>query len=251
MKSKAVEVLHEGLGMIGEGDRQGDVAIAPLVYIVDDDSDYREEMVFGLSRLGLNVRGFHDAAALYRAYAAMPSDIVILDIGLDGEDGLSIASHLRNSQSVGIIMATARGSIDDKVSGLNTGADAYLVKPIDVRELAATVVALQDRLSRNRASAPSPVPQWALVEGGWVLTDGLGHRLRLTTSEQRFLERLFLERGQTVERRALVEALGADVYDFNYAHLDTIASRLRRRAQKSDMLLPLHAIRGQGFAFTE
>ena len=237
--------------MIEEGARQGDVAMAPLVYIVDDDGDFREEMIFGLSRLGLNVRGFHDAAALYRAYAAMPSDIVILDIGLEGEDGLSIASHLRSSQSVGIIMATARSSVDDRVGGLKMGADAYLVKPIDVRELAATVVALNDRLNRNRASAPPPVPQWALVEGGWVLTDGLGHRLRLTTSEQRFLERLFLDRGKTVERRALVEALGADVYDFNYAHLDTIASRLRRRAQKSDMLLPLHAIRGQGFAFTE
>ncbi|WP_029076842.1 response regulator transcription factor [Kaistia adipata] len=237
--------------MTGEVGRESDAAIGPLVYIVDDDEDFREEMVFGLSRLGVNVRGFHDAAALYRAYAATPSDIVILDIGLEGEDGLSIASHLRSSQSVGIIMATARGSIDDRVGGLSTGADAYLVKPIDVRELAATVVALNDRLDRSRASAPPPVPQWALVEGGWVLTDGLGHRLRLTTSEQRFLDRLFLERGQTVERRALVEALGADVYDFNYAHLDTIASRLRRRAQKCDMLLPLHAIRGQGFAFTE
>lgn len=237
--------------MNGEGGREGEVAIGPLVYIVDDDGDFREEMVFGLSRLGLNVRGFHDAAALYRAYAALPSDIVILDIGLEGEDGLSIATHLRSSQSVGIIMATARGSIDDRVDGLNTGADAYLVKPIDVRELAATVVALNDRINRSKASAPPSVPQWALVEAGWVLTDGLGHRLRLTTSEQRFLERLFLERGKTVERRALVEALGADVYDFNYAHLDTIASRLRRRAQKCDMLLPLHAIRGQGFAFAE
>jgi two-component system response regulator PhoP len=237
--------------MGGEGDRQGDVVVAPLVYIVDDDGDFREEMVFGLSRLGLNVRGFHDAVTLYRAYAARPSDIVILDIGLDGEDGLSIAAHLRASQSVGIIMATARGSIDDRIDGLRTGADAYLVKPIDVRELAATVKALNERFTRHRSSSPTPTPRWALVEGGWVLTDGMGHRLRLTTSERRLLDCLFSERGKTVDRRALVEAMGADVYDFNYAHLDTIVSRLRRRAQKSDMLLPLHAIRGLGFAFTD
>jgi len=89
------------------------------------------------------------------------------------------------------------------------------------------------------------------VEGGWVLSDGMGHRLRLTTSEQRFLGRLFSERGKTVERRALVEALGEDVHEFNYARLDTIASRLRRRAEKSNMPLPLHAIRGLGFAFTD
>ena len=226
-------------------------AIPPLVYLVDDDEDFREEMIFGLSRLGLNARGFHDAAELYRAYAAVPSDIVILDIGLEGEDGLSIATHLRSSQSVGIIMATARGSVDDRVGGLKSGADAYLVKPIDVRELAATAIALDERLKRSRADAPSATRRWALVEAGWVLTDGLGGRLRLTSSEQRFLGRLFLERGKTVERQALVEALGGDVYDFNYAHLDTIVSRLRRRAEKSRMVLPLHTIRGLGFAFTE
>ncbi|MCG7506022.1 response regulator transcription factor [Mesorhizobium retamae] len=251
MKSIVMTMRHGVSSMSGEGFKQDGVAIAPLVYIVDDDGDFREEMVFGLSRLGLDVHGFHDAAALYRAYAVRPADIVILDIGLEGEDGLSIATHLRASQSVGIIMATARGSIDDRVGGFKTGADAYLVKPIDVRELAATVVALNNRLSRHRTPSPPAAPQWALAEGGWVLADGMGHRLRLTTSERRFLECLFNERGKTVGRRALVEAIGGDVYDFNYAHLDTIVSRLRRRAQKADMILPLHAIRGLGFAFTD
>lgn len=238
--------------MLGEELKKTGVAVAPLVYLVDDDGDFREEMVFGLSRLGLDVHGFHSAAALYRAYAARPSDIVILDIGLEGEDGLSVAEHLRTSRSVGIIMATARSSIDDRVKGLETGADAYMVKPVDVRELAATVVAINQRLTRQRTAEPAPVAaKWTLDEGGWILSDGMGHRLRLTTSEQRFLGRLFSDRGQVVERRAIVEAMGADVYDFNYAHLDTIASRLRRRAEKSHMVIPLHAIRGLGFAFTD
>lgn len=237
--------------MASKEPRLNDVTPGPLVYLVDDDEDFRDEMVFGLSRLGLNTHGFHDASEFYRAYAGRPCDIVILDIALEGEDGLSIATHLRASQSVGIVMATGRGDIEDKVHGLEQGADAYLVKPIDVRELAATVIAVHARLNRNTLASSPPTPNWALVEAGWVLTDGLGHRLRLTVSEQRFLERLFQERGKTVERRALVEALGADVYDFNYAHLDTIASRLRRRAEKCDMRLPLHAVRGQGFAFAE
>ena len=237
--------------MIAEGLKQNEFAIAPLVYLVDDDVDFREELVSGLSRLGLTVHGFDSAPSLYRAYAARPSDIVILDIGLDGEDGLSIAAHLRASQSVGIIMATARGSIDDKANGLRNGADAYLVKPIDIRELAATVVALGERLQSTRPPSTRPASRWALLEGGWVLVDGKGNRLRLTSAEQRLLERLFAERGETVERRALVEALGGDVYDYNYTHLDTIVSRMRRRAKKSNMTLPLHAIRGIGFAFTE
>lgn len=241
--------------MVEEGAKQGGATITPLVYLVDDDEDFREEMVLGLSGLGLEAHGFRDAAALYRDCAARPPDIVILDIGLDGEDGLSIAAHLRASQSLGIVMATARSSIDDRVDGLMKGADAYLVKPIDVRELAATVVALNERIKRLRIPIPVQPPptasQWALMEGGWVLTDGLGHRLRLTTSEQRFLGRLFSERGKTVGRRELVEAMGADVYDFNYGHLDTIASRLRRRAEKSNMSLPLHTIRGSGFTFSD
>jgi len=224
---------------------------APLVYLVDDDEDFREEMIFGLSRLGLNAHGFRDAAALYRAFAVRPADIVIVDIGLEGEDGLSIVNHLRAQPSLGIVMATGRGTVDDRVNGLAQGADAYLVKPIDVRELAATVTAVNERLKRHEGRRSPTTRQWTLEEGGWVLSDGLGHRLRLTTSERGILERLFLESGRTVERRALVEALGADVHDFNYARLDTIVSRLRRRAEKSGMTLPLLAIRGRGFSFSQ
>ncbi|MFK4808574.1 response regulator transcription factor [Devosia sp. ZW T5_3] len=237
--------------MIEDEPERDNIAITPLVYLVDDDKDFLEEMLFGLTKLGLNVRGFDSAASLYRAYAAMPSDIVILDIGLDGEDGLSIAAHLRASQSVGIIMATGRSSIDDRVDGLRTGADAYLVKPIDIRELSAAVVALNNRLNRLSNPSPPSTPRWALADGGWVLTDGLGRRLLLTTAEQLVLRCLFSERGKTVERHTLVEALGEDIYDFNYAHLDTIVSRLRRRANKSDMALPLYAIRGKGFTFAD
>ncbi|SFZ86232.1 DNA-binding response regulator, OmpR family, contains REC and winged-helix (wHTH) domain [Devosia enhydra] len=226
-------------------------ASSAIVYLVDDDGDYREEMVEGLTRMGLDVQGFDSASTLYRSYAARPADVVILDIGLTDEDGLSIAAHLRASQPVGIIMATARGTVEDRVIGLQTGADAYLVKPIAVRELAATVTALYQRLERSQPASHRDRQEWRLEQGGWLLSDGRGNSLKLTTSERNFLGRLFSERGQIVGRRALVEALGEDVYDFNYAHLDTIASRLRRRAEKSNMVVPLHAVRGQGFTFTD
>ena len=237
--------------MFEKESEQSGRAFIPLVYLVDDDEDFREEMVAGLSRLGLNIHGFHNAEALYRAYAAKPSQIVIIDIGLSGEDGLSIAAHLRSSQSVGIIMATGRGAIEDRVASFQKGADFCLVKPIDVRELAATVVALNDRVNRYINLPSLHTPQWALVEGGWTLADGLGHRLRLTVSERHLLARLFRERGNTVERSALVEAMGANIYDFDYGNLDTIVSRLRQRAKKANMHLPLHAIRGRGFFFPD
>jgi len=224
---------------------------SPLIYLVEDDDDLREELLVGLTEQGFVVHGFDGAGPFYKAYAAKPADIVILDVGLEGEDGLSIATHLRTSQSVGIIMATGRGSVDDRIDGLSTGADAYLVKPVDIRELAATIQALSSRLNARGVIASTAVPAWSLLEGGWILSDGLGNRLRLTTAEQRLLSGLLRERGQIVARRALVEALEEDVFEYDYAHLDTIISRLRRRARKAKMELPLHAIRGMGFSFSD
>lgn len=256
--------------------RQDETTFNPLVYLVDDDGDFRYMIIRGLIRLGLDVQGFQDAPALYRAYAVRRANIVILDVGLSGEDGLAIAAHLRSSGPVGIIMATGRSSIEDRVEGLHRGADAYLVKPVDIRELAATVLALSQRLSRTLppsaafvdVPAPhksdwrpepdmpppgfaTPTSKWALEQGGWILSDGRGHHLRLTVSEQRILEHLLRERGQTVERRALIETLGENAGTFDDARLSTIVSRLRRRAQKVGMFVPIHGIRGLGFAFTE
>lgn len=230
--------------------RQKHLFISTLVYLVDEDADYRQEMILGLSQYGINVRGFGNAASLYRAYAAKPCNIIILDTLLDDEDGLSIVSYLRGSQPVGIIIATARGSVDDRINGLRTGADAYLVKPIDVRELAATAIALHNRIERTGGYPQGP-SGWALLEGGWTLVDTSGRRLRLTTAERSILGRLFTERGKTVSRDALIEALDEDIYEFNYAHLDTIVSRLRQRAKRANMLLPLHAVRGKGFTFAD
>lgn len=232
-------MMHEALEQ-----RRG--VSSPVIYLVDDDAEFRDEILLGLSNVGLKAEGFPDALSLYRAFAVTPADVVLIDIMLEGEDGLSIARHLRNLRSVGIIMVTARGSLADRVSGLETGADAYLVKPIEVRELAATITSVSERLAW-RATQSSGRPQWALVEGGWVLTDGLGHRLRLTASERGFLQCLLSHQGNTVERDSIVEALGGDFITPGY--LNTIVSRLRKRASKSGMALPLHAVRGKGFSF--
>jgi len=231
--------------------RHGETASVPLVYVVEDDEDLLEEMVAGLSQLGVRARGFESASDLYRTYAVKPSDIVVLDIGLEGEDGLSIAAHLRASGPVGIIMATGRGSVAERVDGLQNGADAYLVKPVDMRELAATVFALDKRLTAHRPASPPRAAGWALIEGGWILTDGMDHRLHLTRSEQCILRCLLSKRGETFDRTALVEAMDEDIHEFNYARINTIISRLRRKAERAGMLLPLHTVRGSGFTFTD
>lgn len=128
------------------------------VFLVEDTDDLREEIVFGLNALGLEVSGFADANALYRAMAVKPCNIVVIDVGLPGEDGFSIAAHLRDNHALGIVFLTARAALDDRLHGLGLGADNYLVKPIDVRELAATLFALGRRLPVGMAKPQAAPP---------------------------------------------------------------------------------------------
>jgi DNA-binding response OmpR family regulator len=237
------------------------------VYVVEDDDDLRDEMVFSLGELGFDAEGFAAAPAFYKAFALAPCDMAVVDIGLPGESGLSIVAHLRSIRGVGLVLVTARGQLNDRLSGLRQGADAYLVKPVHLEELAETLNALWRRLHRDGApktpsQASEPVAalvsaakvldnrdlhDWRLLEGDWVLCDPEGRRMKLTTTERVFVACLFKSRGSAVSRDDLIRALGGDVFDFDGHRIDAIASRVRRKAEKQGMQLPLHSVRGTGY----
>ena len=105
-------------------------------------------MISGLSSLGHNVRGAVDGAALDEEMLAAPADIIVLDVGLgDGrEDGFAIAARLRRSAQCAIIIVTARGELDARIRGLESGADAYMTKPFDFGELSAVMSSVMRRL---------------------------------------------------------------------------------------------------------
>jgi len=231
------------------------------VYLVEDDEDLREEMVLLLSRAGLEVQGVPDAPAFYKAHALAPCEVAVLDIALNGEDGLSIASNLRATGPIGIVMASARGAVHDRVEALQEGADAYMVKPIHIDELIATVRTLGRRVRAMMpkaavaplvpappASSPSS-PRWRLAEGDWVLCDPAGRTLKLTTTERAFLACLLREDGKVVSREALFIGMAVAPHDNDPKRLDVIVSRLRRKAMQAGLRLPLHAVRGAGFQF--
>lgn len=224
------------------------------VYVVEDDGDFREEMLFVLSELGFEMHGFCAAPAFYKAFALAPCDIAVVDIGLPGESGLSIVSHLRGAAHVGMVLVTARGKLQDRLVGLREGADAYMVKPVHMEELAETLHAIGRRLRAARlANAPVPAEKpragaWRLLEGEWILSDPEGRRMKLTTSERAFVGCLFRRQGTAVSRDELIRALGGDVFDFDGHRIDAIASRIRRKAEKLGMSLPLHSVRGTGYA---
>src|SRR5688500_16650364 len=116
------------------------------IAVVEDDEEFRELMVSDLSSRGFAVVGMDSAEALYRYLSIRRCHIVVLDVGLPGEDGYSVARHLRQMSSVGIIMLTGRGDAGDMARGFDTGADLYLIKPVDLDVLASAVTSLQRRL---------------------------------------------------------------------------------------------------------
>ena len=226
------------------------------VHVIEDDDDIREEAVFALGELGFAATGFADAPAFYRSFAVAPCDIAVVDIGLPGESGLSIVAHLRTVPSVGVVLVTARSALEDRVLGLREGADAYLVKPVNMLELAETLRAVGRRLQRPPIdnAAPPERPQqtsstWTLLDGGWVLGDPQGRRMTLTSTERLFLGCLIERRSRTVSRDELIVALGGDVFDFDQHRIDAMASRLRRKAEKLGMRLPVRSVRGTGYVF--
>ncbi len=124
------------------------------VCLVEDEDDLRRNLKVLLEMRGFQVQACASASEFYREFAVRPSTTVVLDIGLEGEDGLSICDHLRtHNPLLGIVMLTARGMQDDRVKGLLKGADAYLVKPVELDEL---VIILNRLDARFQAAKPQP-----------------------------------------------------------------------------------------------
>ncbi len=169
-----------------------ETAVPLRVYVVEDDDDLREDIVLLLGNTGFDVRGLPDAPAFYKAHALAPCEVAVLDIGLSGEDGLSLAAQLRASGPIGIVIASARGAVEERIEALRRGADVYMVKPVHIEELAATIRMLGSRVRAVMrlqppnpepamavaVAAPLPAPAWRLSEGDWVLCDPSGRRLR-------------------------------------------------------------------------
>lgn len=125
----------------------------PKVAVVEDDADLRDSTLDFLTALGYPVWGVGSGEALYQRLADDPVDVVVLDVELPGEDGFSIAGKLQGAADLAIVMVTGRGALDDRLTGLSSGADTYLVKPVNLRELAANIDAVARRLG---CLAPPP-----------------------------------------------------------------------------------------------
>ncbi|MGE8215031.1 Transcriptional regulatory protein BaeR [compost metagenome] len=225
------------------------------VWVVEDDPELLALGVDDLRWRGAEVRGLASAEALYRALAVDPCDIVVLDVGLPGEDGYSVARHLRRIADIGIVMLTGRGSTHDMAHGLSLGADVYLVKPLDGDLLAAALSSLRRRLRPALPiahAAPVPVPErWQLQADGWNLCAPNGTVLALTSAERGFLRALLATPSTPVEREALIAAVTDQPWDFDPHRLEVLVHRLRTRVRSGvGLTLPVRALRGAGYLWT-
>ncbi len=220
------------------------------VVVCEDHALTRHHLVAGLGTYRIRVHGVPDGAALTAYLASHDPDILILDIGLPGEDGYSIAARLhRERPHLGIVMLTARDQMDDRIQGLDCGADLYFTKPVDLRELVSAMGGLQRRLRLNR-SAPASA-DWQLDVLRSALRTPSGASVALTDNELRFLAPLFQEPGTVIPRERLSRALEQVPDMYAMRRMETMLSRLRAKVRKAspDVPLPIQARHGQGYAF--
>ena len=222
------------------------------IAVVEDEATLRGDLVEYLSGCGHQVIGCDGAPALDRALAEGGADILVLDVNLPGEDGFSIAGRLRQHSEIGIIMLTARGLSVDRVVGLELGADVYLTKPVDLRELQAQVRTLARRLRVVGAppAAGTGTGTWSYDPVAWTLSAPDGAKLKLSGHERVFVTLLAGRPGEPVSRDAIFKAMGRRDWDPTDRSVDSMVRRLRAKAERAlGRPLPVEAVHGIGYAF--
>jgi two-component system, OmpR family, phosphate regulon response regulator OmpR len=220
------------------------------ILIVDDDESLRALLQRYLAEQGFGVAGVADGAAMERHLAAHGVDLILLDLMLPGEDGLTLIRRLRAHSDRPVIMLSARGDDVDRIVGLELGADDYLPKPFNPRELLARIRAV---LRRRERPGPAPTlrfgPYLLDLEAHALLREG--SEVPLTAGELALL-RVFLEHpNQVLSRDTLVELLkGYERSPFDRS-IDVRVTRLRRKIEE-DPTAPryLRTVWGEGYLFS-
>ncbi|MDX1433777.1 MAG: response regulator [Gammaproteobacteria bacterium] len=224
------------------------------ILVVDDDERVRRLLSCYLVREGYAVRQASDGDQMRSRLSVEGTDLIILDLMLPGEDGLSLATELRARSDIPIIMLTGKTSNSDKVVGLELGADDYITKPFDRRELLARVRTVLRRTSRHVQEAAS-TERTSAHFAGWTL-DIVAHELKspageyveLTTSEFKLLLALVIHHGRVLSRDEALELISGRDWNPMDRSVDVMVGKLRRKlepeAHESSII---KTIRGVGY----
>lgn len=238
----------------------------PHIAVVDDETAITELLAHYLGTHGFRTTQLHSGRALMELMPSDPPELVLLDLGLPGEDGFVIARQLREHWRCGLVIITGRGDAVDKVVGLEVGADDYVTKPFDLRELVARVKAVLRRLEPAPPAAAAPVAPaaapaphgggslgflgWRLDLAARRLDDPAGAEVRLTTGEFELLATLAQHAGRVLSRDFLLERTrGREAAPFDRT-IDVQVGRLRRKLEaNAENPQIIKSVRGAGYIF--
>jgi len=217
------------------------------VLIVDDEEYFRAPIKAVLDSFGLEVMEAGTATQMDAVLSRFEIDIVLLDVNLPGETGLQIASRLKQTRNIEIIMLSAFGEVEHRVSGLTSGADYYLPKPVDIRELLAVI----QRCKRHIPVANASQTAWQFQASQWLLITPDGKEHTLSKLERDILNSLISQAGKPVTRKQLYAAMGVPDYHPESRSLDIHITRIRRRFTTDNYAIPIKTVRNVGYLFYE
>jgi DNA-binding response OmpR family regulator len=221
------------------------------ILVVDDDRFLSEAIRKLLDANGYAVRLAGSAEEALEAIGSATPDLLVLDLGLPDQDGVSLCRRLRLEHRFPILMLTSRNTAMDKVVGLEVGADDYLTKPFDHHELVARV-----RAQLRRASEYGKVAEerGSIIEAGGLQVDETsrtasvnGRQLELTELEFKLLSYLAHNKGRALGREALFETIWGYELEFNSNSLEVMVYRLRQKIEKDGGPKVIHTLRGFGY----
>ena len=233
---------------------------APQILVVDDDQDITQLLCAYLTRFGFVTHSAADGAEMQQKLQAQRVDLVVLDLMLPGDDGLALARALRQRSRMPIIMLTARGSATDRVVGLEMGADDYMSKPFEPRELVARIHSVLRRSAAQ--AAPVAAPASVVAFDGWQLqrderrlTSPRGQLVPLSNAEFQLLNAFLKAPRRVVSREQLAEQARGRSLDGLGRSIDLLVSRLRQKLAQHQPSLGADAeliktVRGAGYLFT-
>jgi len=237
---------------------------ATRVLVIEDDDDLRDTVLRYLRGVGMLAHGLESAEMLDAELERQDFDAVVCDVNLPGEDGFSVLARLRSRSAMRIVMLTARGMLNDRLHGLGLGADYYLVKPVNLRELEMVLNNLLQRSQETQVQGARDPQSTTATEAGdiaahapwryhyttWLLLSPAGERVQLSSAEARLLQCLIEQPREVVDRATLLAAMGRPGLEAYERNLDVTVSRLRRKAEQAcGEKLPIVAVRGEGYSF--
>ncbi|SDL34839.1 response regulator [Aliiruegeria lutimaris] len=225
------------------------------IVVIEDDSVTRRRLSAALRKQMYRVSEAENAAEMEAILARDPADLLLVDIGLDGKDGLTITREQRAKSTAGIILLTSRDDQIDRIVGLEMGADDYVTKPFDRRELFARVKNLLTRVEQIRSAAPASEPvstfgRWKLDTVRRRLEDVNGTIETLTRAEFELMHAFVRNPGVILSRDRLLDMIQQRRWAPDNRTIDVLVGRLRKKIEldpaRPDWIITVH---GEGYVF--